>query len=198
MKLEQLQRNWDELGREDPLWAVLTEPEKRGNRWDRDEFFATGTGEIGALMQRVESLGINLRRGGALGFGCGVGRLTQGLADHFDEVWGVDIAPSMIELAREYNRHGDRCKYRVNDTGDLGFFPDESFDLIYSLLTLQHMPAEYAKAYIREFLRVLRPGGVVAFQAAGEPTAVRRGPAAALRRFLRLLTPQPLLLAYRK
>ena len=198
MNLKHLQRNWDELARTDPLWAVLTDPSKRGNRWDRDEFFATGAGEVYALMHHIESLGLSLPRSKALDFGCGVGRLTQPPADHFEETWGVDIAPSMIEQARNYNRHGDRCHYRVNNTGNLGFFADQTFDLVFSLLTLQHMPPQYAKAYLREFLRVLHPGGLLVFQTAGEQTAVPKGPAAKLRRFLRRLTPRPFVLAYRK
>jgi ubiquinone/menaquinone biosynthesis C-methylase UbiE len=196
--LRHLQRTWNDLGRTDPLWAVLTAPDKRGNRWELGQFFATGVGEIDALMRYIESLGLSLPKRKALDFGCGVGRLTQPLADHFHEVWGVDIAPSMIELAREYNRHGDRCKYHVNDKGNLSFFPDQSFDLVFSLLTLQHMPPEYAKAYIREFLRVLRPGGLLVFQMAGEQTAVRTGPAVSLRRFFRWLIPEPVIRAYRK
>ncbi len=47
----------------------------------------------------------------ALDFGCGVGRLTQALARHFNIVDGVDIAPSMIELANQFNRSGGRCRY---------------------------------------------------------------------------------------
>jgi len=198
MNLQHLQRNWDELGRKDPLWAVLTEPQKRGNRWALDDFFATGVGEVNALMHHIESLGLRLARGKALDFGCGVGRLTQPLADHFDEVWGVDIAPSMIELARKHNRHGDRCQFHLNESDDLRFLSDNTFDLVFSLLTLQHMSPKYAKAYLKEFLRVLRPGGLLVFQMAGEPTVARGGPVRALRRFLRLLAPEALLRAYRK
>jgi len=191
MNLKRLQRNWDELARTDPLWAVLTDPYKRGNRWDAEEFFETGAREIDALIHYIESLRVNLPRRKALDFGCGVGRLSQPLADHFEEVWGVDIAPSMIGLARKYNRYGDRCKYRVNHTDDLRVFSDDSFDLVYSLLTLQHMPPYYAKGYIKEFLRVLQPGGLLVFQMAGRPAAV-------LRQFLRRLLPHSLILAYHK
>ena len=154
----------DALGKSDPLWAVLTYGDKMGNRWNPQEFFATGAREIESVLEHVDSLPVTLERGRALDFGCGVGRLTQALAPHFAEVCGVDIAPSMLELARQYNRFGEKCRYVLNDADDLGLFPDDHFDFVFSLITLQHMAPQYAKSYMSEFLRVLAPGGVVVFQ----------------------------------
>jgi ubiquinone/menaquinone biosynthesis C-methylase UbiE len=121
-------------------------------------------GEIDGILERVSGLEIPVRRGRALDFGCGVGRLTQGLCRHFDECCGVDIAPSMIELARAHNHHGARCRYEVNPAADLRLFADDTFDFIYSSLVLQHMRPRYAKRYIPEFLRILAPGGCMAFR----------------------------------
>ncbi len=164
MSIRSLKRLWDALGRSDPFWAVLTDPAKKGNRWDRDEFFETGAREIGALMGYIGSLGITVPRHRALDFGCGVGRLTQALAGHFAEVDGVDIAPSMIARAAEYNRHGGRCRYHVNDTGDLRLFAGDTFDLVYSNITLQHIPPPHAAGYLGEMIRVLAPGGLLIVQ----------------------------------
>jgi 2-polyprenyl-3-methyl-5-hydroxy-6-metoxy-1,4-benzoquinol methylase len=94
-------------------------------------------------------------RGSALDFGCGVGRLTQALADHFDEVWGVDIASSMIEGARRLDRSGGRCRYLVN--GRPRVVRDASFGFILSLIVLQHLEPEYIRSYLREFIRLLAP-----------------------------------------
>src|ERR1700716_2111582 len=104
--LDDVQVTWDTLGCEDPLWAVLSTPETRGNRWQADEFFATGRAEVGRLLDRIGELGIAIPHERCLDFGCGVGRLSQALADHFDHVDGVDIASSMVALAGKYNRHG--------------------------------------------------------------------------------------------
>jgi ubiquinone/menaquinone biosynthesis C-methylase UbiE len=164
MSLEELQRSFDRLGRIDPFWAILSHPDKRGNKWRAGEFFDTGEREIKDLMEHVESLGVRISRRKALDFGCGVGRLTQALARYFGEVHGVDIAPSMIELANRYNRYGDRCKYHLNNSDSLQLFADDSFDLIYSYITLQHIRPQYSKGYIREFVRVLAPSGLLLFQ----------------------------------
>jgi len=164
MRLEQLQENWDLFGKKDPLWAILTDPHHRDQKWELAKFFESGENEVAGIIRHAESLNFPFGRGTALDFGCGVGRLTQALCSHFDRCCGVDIAPSMIELARRYNRHGERCQYYVNDTDNLRLFEENKFDLICSIIVLQHMQPHYSKSYISEFLRVLKPGGLLVFQ----------------------------------
>jgi len=151
---------WDELGRRDPHWAILSEPGRQGS-WDDEGFFATGRAEIDATLKEVGDL-LSARRS-ALDFGCGLGRLTQALAVHFEKVIGVDVAASMIEGAQARNAFPDRVSYVVNTAATLPF-DDASFDFAYSILVLQHIPPKVAAGYISELVRVLRPGGVVVFQ----------------------------------
>jgi 2-polyprenyl-3-methyl-5-hydroxy-6-metoxy-1,4-benzoquinol methylase len=162
--VEQLRRTWEQHGQSDPLWAILTEAEKRGGRWDAGAFFATGREEIGALMRTLEAFGAPRRRQRALDFGCGVGRLTEALAEHFPSVDGVDISETMIQRARELSAHPDACRYHVNTRGDLQLFEDATFDLVHSSIVLQHVGRELAASYLTEFVRILRPGGVVHVQ----------------------------------
>jgi ubiquinone/menaquinone biosynthesis C-methylase UbiE len=169
MDIKNLQKNWNAFGKMDALWAILQAPDKKGKKWDQEEFFKNGAREIDAVMQYIESLGVSLPRGRALDFGCGVGRLTQGLARYFAHVDGIDIAPSMIALAREYNQHGDKCSYHLNEATDLTLFPDKCFDFIYSNITLQHMEPRYTKQYIQEFIRLLTPQGLLLFQLPSTP-----------------------------
>ena len=164
MELKELQKHWNQFGKQDPLWAILTQQDKKGNKWTPEEFFESGRQEIAGVMEYVQKLGLLRQRGRALDFGCGVGRLTQALASYFDEVVGVDIAPSMVRLAKQYNRLCAGCAYRVNDQDNLRLFPDQEFHFIYSNIVLQHMKPEYAKSYIKKFLRVLKPEGVLIFQ----------------------------------
>jgi len=169
MDIEKLQSDWEELGRTDPLWAIMTSPGKQGGKWDLQDFLRTGEREIGRVMEHMASLGLEVRREEALDFGCGVGRLTQALADHFGSVVGVDIAEPMIDQARRLNRHGDRCTYVVNTAPDLAMFADGAFDFVYSNITLQHMPQRYMRRYLAEFIRVLDPKGIIVFELTERP-----------------------------
>ncbi len=164
MELTELQKHWNAYGEIDPLWAILTESDKKGNRWDEAEFFQVGRTQIAKVLAEVAALGLPVRGGRALDFGCGVGRLTQALCGHFQECRGVDIAPSMIALAHTHNKFGDRCRYDLNDRGDLSLFASDSFDLVYTWAVLQHIHPTYSCEYLKEFVRVLAPGGVLVFQ----------------------------------
>ena len=171
MDLDELQRHWNEWGRRDPYWAIISRPDRRGNRWDLEEFLRTGVDEIDEILAWTAKLGVAIAPGRALDFGCGVGRLTQALARTFAECDGVDIAPSMIERARQINQFGERCRYHVNDRDDLTLFADDTFDFIYSDIVLQHIAPEFSARYVREFTRILAPGGVTVFQLPSHPLA---------------------------
>lgn len=164
-RLGDTQRIWEALAQSDPLWAVLSEPEKKGRRWAVDEFMATGEVFVRSSLARFETLGGTLRdRRAAVDFGCGVGRLTQPLARRFDRAIGIDISPTMVQVARRLNMCGRRARYIVNDQPDLGFIPDRSVSLVLSHITLQHLPPDVAKGYMREFARIVDTGGGLIFQ----------------------------------
>ena len=162
--LEDSRQLWDSHARHDPLWAILSEPGKKGGRWDVTRFFQTGVGEISFILYQLHSRGIVVGRRSALDFGCGVGRLTQALAPHFEEVVGVDVSPRMIELAAGFNRFPQRARYVSNQRADLTAWRDDTFDFIVSNIVLQHIRPEITFEYLREFHRVLGPGGILVFQ----------------------------------
>ncbi len=172
MELARLQNSWTNLGRKDPLWAILSDPSARHGKWDMDSFLRTGVEMIHYLQRHLQGLGVAIELRRALDFGCGYGRLTQALATRFSDVVGVDIAPTMLAGAQSIDRSDGRCQFRLNDTPDLRQFGDDSFDFVLTLLVLQHMRPQYSAAYVREFLRVLRPGGIAFFQIPSEPFPV--------------------------
>lgn len=73
----------------------------------------------------------------ALDFGCGAGRSTRFLKKlNFDTV-GIDISSSMIQAAKNADRHGD---YRLVKDGDFSDFEMESFDLVFSSFAFDNIP----------------------------------------------------------
>jgi SAM-dependent methyltransferase len=191
--LDTLQQTWNQFGLQCPMWAILSEPDKREKGWECAEFFANGEAQVAQTEEYLARLGMMPQRGRALDFGCGIGRLTQALARRYERVDGVDIAPSMIAQAQVYNRHGARCRYHVNCANDLALFTDESFDLVYSWITLQHMPPRLVAAYLAEFWRVLAPGGVLLFHITSAASWLLRVCQAA-----KCLVPDTLLAVYRR
>lgn len=155
---------WEHAARHDPLWAILSDPTKRGRRWDLAAFFETGRREISLLLYQLKQFGHEPNTGRALDFGCGVGRLTQALATRFDEVVGVDVSPTMIRLADELNRQRGVARYVLNQSPALEQFDTADFDFVYSDIVLQHLRPEAAVRYLTEFLRLLSPGGITVFQ----------------------------------
>jgi SAM-dependent methyltransferase len=165
MELSGHKRNWEDLAKMDAYWAILTDPEARYGKWDVDEFFRTGQQEIARVMDDAGRMGYPRQRGSALDFGCGVGRLTRAFATYFQECYGVDISDSMIAQAKVLNEAYPTCHFVSNARSDLHVFPDERFDMVFSLIVLQHIPSqEVIRSYIAEFVRVLRPGGLLVFQ----------------------------------
>jgi len=157
-------KNWSQLAKESPFWSILSQPGSQGAEFDPEGFFRSGWDFVKWLERHLNSLSLTPNKTRALDFGCGLGRLTQSLPEVFDEVHGLDIALPMIEGARHYNKHGDRCHYHHNTRPDLQIIPDGCMDFVLSVLVLQHMQPRFTLAYLREFARVLRPGGLGFFQ----------------------------------
>lgn len=161
----ELRRFWDALALDDPLWAVLSDPERRGRRWDLNEFMKTGEREVALLFHRLQELGLPCSERTALDFGCGVGRLTQALARRFSTATGVDISSAMIDLARRVSRRPNA--FYVQSPGadpNLEALPAAPFDFIYSNIVLQHVPPDLAARCIGSMSRALAPQGVLVFQ----------------------------------
>jgi SAM-dependent methyltransferase len=88
-----------------------------------------------------------------LDIGCGTGAMSQKLAA-FGAVVSADFSP----LALEFSRRRDLTRLCAADAMRLPF-RDGSFDLIVALDILEHLPDD--EAALREFQRVLKPGGRV-------------------------------------
>src|SRR5437016_3274063 len=92
-----LQHNWNALGERNALGAILTGSGGALSDWDLDRFLATGREDVARFESVLDELAPQIRKGRALDFGCGVGRVTRALAARFESVDGLDVAASMIQ-----------------------------------------------------------------------------------------------------
>ena len=164
---DKMRRDWDERARENALYYVAT-----GDRdWSQEEFFRSGRQTV---EEFVLSDMLNICRGRdpkkfkVLEIGCGVGRVTQALAEVFGEVCAVDVSPVMVEKAREYLGVSDKVSLFVNNGKDLQVLGYRRFDFAFSHLTFQHVPSKAIIAsYIAEASRLLHPGALFKFDVQG-------------------------------
>jgi SAM-dependent methyltransferase len=106
--------------------------------------------------------------GRALEIGAGTGYFTLNLmrAGLIGEAVATDISPGMLDtLSASAAELGLPVETAACDAVRLPF-EDDSFDLVFGHAVLHHLPD--LEAAFREFLRVLRPGGAMAF--CGEPS----------------------------
>jgi SAM-dependent methyltransferase len=114
-----------------------------------------------------------------LDLGCGVGRLPIGMLAEFGEVGdyaGADVNRSSVEWCRRHLEahhrglsftHLDVANERYNRRGrpvDGSFrlpWDSSRFDAIFLYSVFSHMCSDDVRAYLREFARLLRPGGGV-------------------------------------
>lgn len=155
---------WEKLGAYDPYWAVLTSPNKKGGKWDINDFFDTGEKEIENVLGKLSELNVNPDRSIALDFGCGVGRLSRALAKEFINVVALDISVSMLEEARKVNHDIRNIEFIHNPFENLKIVPNKSIGFLYSNMVLQHIPRTRQVIYIREFCKVLSSDGVMVIQ----------------------------------
>jgi SAM-dependent methyltransferase len=92
----------------------------------------------------------------------GVGRLTVWLAQQFENIIAADISGPHLELAGEAAARFDRSNVSFVRLSSLRSLKEvEPFDVILSLITLQHNPPPIIATMLSEILNKLNDGGII-------------------------------------
>jgi ubiquinone/menaquinone biosynthesis C-methylase UbiE len=141
------------------------------DEWLEDEFFLSGERDVrdwlDPFLSEVQFVPRDKRM---LEIGCGVGRMTFALAKRFGTVEAVDISGEMIKRAKELQARLEigNVRFQAGNGKDLGAYPDESMDFVFSYIVFQHIPEiSIILNYVREMGRVLKKGGLFRFQVNG-------------------------------
>lgn len=147
--------DWAIWGEGEPYFGVLSEPRfLRANITpaDLEDFWASGRTQVAGLRTLLARHFGDFTPATALDFGCGVGRLTHGLAAFCDHVVGLDISPGMLAEAR---RHApDNAEFLMDLT-------DQTFDWLNSIIVFQHIPPARGYAILDDLLGRVSSGGVI-------------------------------------
>jgi ubiquinone/menaquinone biosynthesis C-methylase UbiE len=114
----------------------------------------------------ADLVGADAQPGGVLDVGCGPGQWTDLLDQRGLAVWGIDLSPVMIEIAR---RNRPDLSFEVGSIFDLDA-ADSSLRGVLAHFSIIHTPPEHVPLALGECARVLAPGGVLmlSFQSGDE------------------------------
>ena len=95
--------------------------------------------------------------------GCGAGQSLRRLRDRFSPelIVGIDIDSDMLELSAAEARKRELPVHLLLGTSAEIALADESADMLFCHQTFHHLP--YQEDAIREFYRILKPGGLLLF-----------------------------------
>ncbi len=114
------------------------------------------------VVRLLEKLRLINRESRVLDIGCGVGRVEYALAGSVERCVGIDIAPSMIKLARK-NVKAKNVTFLTTNGDSLNEVKNEKFDLVFSLLVFQHLSRRIFQKYVKEASQILAKGGKLFF-----------------------------------
>jgi ubiquinone/menaquinone biosynthesis C-methylase UbiE len=170
-----MRRDWDERARKNAFHYIASWRKE----WDLAAFLASGEEDYQRLVAPILArCGIAASGEVMVDLGCGTGRMTPDFARRYRRVLALDLSVEMLQRARQIHARQKNVLWLRVSGADLGCLASDSVDFIFAYLVLQHLPHEQLVfSYVREMLRVLRPGGAFLFQFNGshQPTMNLRG-----------------------
>jgi len=159
---------WEEWGRRDPYYGVITDPKFRSsgmNDQTRQAFFESGRWHVGHVLEAIRRhIDPQFSPSRVLDFGCGVGRVLIPFSAVAQEVIGLDVSPSMLLEAKRNCDENCVTNAHLQLSDDTLSTLAGRFDLIHSCIVFQHIPVERGRAIFFKLLQHLIPGGIGAVQ----------------------------------
>lgn len=160
---------WSKLGETDAHWSVITRDDfRRAVFGEQAEaaFYETGRHDYISLSRTFERAGESLERVETVfELGCGTGRVTEAFASQKHRVLAVDVSASHLALAAErMEKIGTNNVELMKMERIEDFEIKDSFDLVYSVIVLQHNPPPVAYEILKRLLNLVKVGGYIFFQ----------------------------------
>jgi SAM-dependent methyltransferase len=130
-------------------------------------FLESGERHANLIRQLLADKGADIEEFEAiLDWGCGCGRILR----HWSQlprtrVCGTDINPRLVEWCAE---NLGFAEVTVNDVAPPLSYEASTFDLVYALSVITHLPEDLQHAWLAECFRILKPGGYLLISTMGE------------------------------
>jgi 2-polyprenyl-3-methyl-5-hydroxy-6-metoxy-1,4-benzoquinol methylase len=164
--MSKIQLAWEHLGSQRPHFSVLTDPQFLPENLEGTigTFWESGEAEAARAQLILERHGLtSLRDKVCVEFGCGVGRVSMGLARSFAKVHGYDISSWHLAHAEQRGREIGLTNLELHRYTDINE-DIRKCDVFYSRIVLQHNPPPIIVQLISNAFRSLNPGGIAIFQ----------------------------------
>ncbi len=165
-------KKWKHLASKNANYYVLT---TFGESLTEEQFLQSGKEDYEKFIKNdalVKEIGpLNSLK--VLEIGCGTGRVTEFMAQDFNEVYGIDISEGMIDQAKIRLKEKNNIQLIPTDGIHMPF-SDNFFDFVFSFIVFQHMPSKkIIRKNLEEVARVLVSDGLAKIQVRGIPVAKR-------------------------
>jgi ubiquinone/menaquinone biosynthesis C-methylase UbiE len=129
--------------------------DSKARQWDSDPEFIERGQRLAVALRAVVPLDVSMT---ALDYGCGTGLASFPLKDELGHITLWDSSAGMLEVAREKIMAQGVTNMTVRQADVISAaLPDERYDLIYTSMTLHHIPD--TDAILRVFHGLLEPRG---------------------------------------
>jgi len=95
-----------------------------------------------------------------LDYGCGNGRLLDVIGKKKIDYSGADVSAELIARARDRFPEYSHKFNRISSEASLSF-PDDFFNVVFSIAVFHHFPLRHAEKSAKELFRVTAPSGTV-------------------------------------
>lgn len=165
---QKIGETWSGLGSEKAHFSVITDPQYLPENLENslDSFWQSGINEANRALLILKNTGKfdGMSLNTCVEYGCGVGRVTMGLAKHFKQVHAYDISEQHLEHATHRAKETNTVNIDFHPCLDFLHTPLESCDLFYSKIVFQHNPPPLSLYLIKKALESLNPSGIAIFQ----------------------------------
>lgn len=136
--------------------VVMSDFDNRAKTWDTQQKLDRAKSIAACMRDNLDFSDVQI----ALEYGCGTGLLSFELSDDLPRVVLADSSPGMLEVANTKIAETGAAHFRTELLDLTTTSPSEqSYDLIYTLLTLHHIPD--TQPILRTFHEMLNSGGTL-------------------------------------